>query len=115
MNLWIRTQDRQTLLPMGRIDVDYSSGRWCLYLYGFEVLIGYYDTKERAIEIIDEIQEKIKQQLIVKTNTILKPDALERLEKELKSKYSNDFIMQTPFYEITPINNSIIIYEMPQE
>ena len=111
MNLWIRTQDRKTLLPMGRIDVDYSSGRWNLKLYGFDVLIGYYDTKERAIEIIDEIQALFKPKIFF---TNINEDGVKKLEAGVFNTYNGTFITGDSNADIK-ILNSVVVYEMPQE
>lgn len=53
--LWIRTQDKIRLVKVDKILIKDSD------IGNYEVgLLGTYKTKERAIEILDEIQEKIE-------------------------------------------------------
>lgn len=59
MNLWIRTQDRKKLVLINTLAIaDDDSGS----ILGFgidghvKVELGDYDTEERALEILDEIQ-----------------------------------------------------------
>lgn len=60
MELWIRSQDKTTLINTRRIDVDdnniivWDEGR-----YASEIYLGIYKTKERALEVLDEIQNYI--------------------------------------------------------
>ena len=59
MELWIRTQDKECLMKVDRIDYDYSAHTHRIMANGYETLIGLYETKERALEVLDEIQNKI--------------------------------------------------------
>ncbi len=53
----MRSQDKETLIKTQRIDVDdnniivWDEGR-----YAEEIFLGTYKTKERALEVLDEIQ-----------------------------------------------------------
>lgn len=65
MNLWVRSQDRENLLKINDrlfireiADVGYSIENDLCIDDGF-ILLGTYKTKERALEILDEIQMKI--------------------------------------------------------
>ena len=63
MELWIRSQDKETLMKVNRIDIDdnsiicYDNDYHCSETY-----MGQYKTKERALEVLDEIQENIVKQ-----------------------------------------------------
>ena len=60
MNLWVRTQDKRILQKVTNIylDANYENKRISTY-DGDNVELGTYKTKERAIEVLDEIQNYI--------------------------------------------------------
>lgn len=59
MNLWLRSQDKKTLLKASRIDV-IETDIMCYFGYEYEeVYIATYNSKERALEVLDEIQTEI--------------------------------------------------------
>lgn len=71
MNLWIRSQDRESLVKVDNLYI--SVGNYiCYYVEkGKEVPntyyrpsgeLGRYETKERALEVLDEIQQNIETQ-----------------------------------------------------
>lgn len=72
MELWIRSQDKRTLINTRRIDVDdnniivWDEGR-----YANEIYLGIYKTKKRAIEILDEIQDLLQNAYIGNVNRIV--------------------------------------------
>ena len=78
-------------------------------------IMGRYKTKERALEILDEIQSKIKQQFICKIHPMVKTSDAKRIKEELTKEYIGDFILETPAMDIQPINSQILIYEMPEK
>lgn len=56
MKLWIRSQDKECLMQVNRIDINEDA---VIFAEGFEIWLGAYKTKERALEILDEIQKYI--------------------------------------------------------
>ena len=60
MELWVRSQDKRILQKVDNIflDANYENKRISTY-DGDNVELGTYKTKERAIEILDEIQNYI--------------------------------------------------------
>lgn len=63
MELWIRSQDRTVFTKCKHISVEEivtvnkKSTKWCVVInFG---CVGEYGTKERCLEIIDEIQRKL--------------------------------------------------------
>ena len=54
MELWIRSQDKNYLIPIKDVISIFSSS-----LFYQNIILGTYKTKERALEILDEIQEKV--------------------------------------------------------
>lgn len=60
MNLWIRSQDRRILQKVDNIFLDANYGNKRISTYdGNNTELGTYKTKERAIEVLDEIQNFI--------------------------------------------------------
>lgn len=91
MELWIRSQNKQILIKTRRIEYSNYNGAE-IYAYDnddYSVKIGRYKTKERAIEVLDEIEN------------ILKPQ-----EYEIPTT-RNTFIFST--------NISNYVYQMPKE
>lgn len=62
MELWIRSQDRGTLVKAEIVDV-FEGGNKSKNHFFIRVLgdyVGEYETEERALEVLDEIQDKLK-------------------------------------------------------
>ena len=59
MELWIRSQDKECLMKVDRIDYDYSALTHRIVVNGYKTLVGLYETKERALEELDKIQRYI--------------------------------------------------------
>ena len=106
MELWIRSQDRTTLINTRRIDVDdnniivWDEGR-----YASEIYLGIYKTKERAIEVLDEIQNILKPKIVSKFDN--KPKYLEdgTINDVLIPREEIDYSKQLSTY----------VYEMPKD
>ena len=61
MELWIRSQDKTTLLNYNLIGMEMnmaesSTGKWC-FIGDHYAIMGTYESKERALEVLDEIQK----------------------------------------------------------
>ena len=68
MELWIRSQDKMNLVKVRQIGVNYQDNKQIIANYtpelyensgGYYELLGTYKTKERALEVLTEIQNKI--------------------------------------------------------
>lgn len=114
MELWIRSQNREILTKVNNLRLFYSKYENVFVIEDYDDL-GIYKSKERALEVLDEISNKIKNQFILKEKTILKPEDLLKHKRWLEYEYNNDFIVQDESYEIHPINSGIVYYEMPEE
>ena len=60
MNLWVRSQDKRILQKVDNIflDANYEDKRISTY-DGDSITLGEYKTKERALEVLDEIQDEL--------------------------------------------------------
>ena len=52
MNLWIRAQDRKALIPINKMITITLDG-----IFYDGIILGTYKTKQRALEVLDEIQD----------------------------------------------------------
>jgi len=58
MELWIRSQSKQSLIKVENISLEIKKDN-VIFITSGEWRLGTYKTKERALEILDEIQKKI--------------------------------------------------------
>ena len=62
MELWVRSQDRTKLVKSNYLSLFLSDTNWFIYTdteTGEPFSIGKYKTEERALEVLDEIEERI--------------------------------------------------------
>ena len=68
MELWIRSQDKMNLVKIRQISLNYQNNKQIIANYipdfypnsgEYYEFLGTYKTKERAIEILDEIQDRM--------------------------------------------------------
>ena len=58
MELWIRSQDKYTLMKIEEIQIcENLDGTWFM---NAGLVLGKYKTKERALEVLDQIQDKLQ-------------------------------------------------------
>lgn len=101
MSIWVRSQDKLCLmrveaLPILNHDKD-SKNTWSILGIGkFQYTLGTYKSKERAIEVLDEIQYKIQ---------CLNDDFYFKVSKETEFKK----------YEGYQKKHIDIVYQMPEE
>ena len=60
MELWVRSQDRTTLIRSYEIYIAEHSNNYVIRAKRTSHILGAYKTIERALEVLDEIQEKIR-------------------------------------------------------
>ena len=116
MELWIRSQDKEKLLKISGIQ--YQNCKLvenetveANILIGFyssyeNEILGEYTTKERAIEVLDEIQNILKPKYILDTSSI-KPDGdfykengaiFQKYNANVEIKELSTFVYQMPKY-----------------
>lgn len=100
MELWVRSQDKQALIPINKMITNTCEG-----LFYDGTILGTYKTKERALEVLDEIQEILKPRTIIKFEN--RPHYLEDgiISDVLAPKECLDYNKQLINY----------VYEMPEE
>ena len=98
MELWIRSQDKNVLVICSKL---YVGGT-----YGNEIIeedmcsLGKYRSRERALEVLDEIQKILKPQLIIKDSG------------KIIGSFEDTIIRKGATYELKEL--STYVYEMPE-
>lgn len=68
MELWVRSQDKKNLVKVRQISLNYQNNKQIIANYipelyensgGYYELLGTYKTKERALEVLTEIQNML--------------------------------------------------------
>lgn len=77
MELWVRSQDKRILQKVDNIflDANYENKRISTY-DGDNVELGTYKTKERAIEVLDEINKLLIPKPIISTYNVEQAELL---------------------------------------
>jgi activator of HSP90 ATPase len=66
MDLWIRSQDKKKLIKVNEIKIE-SVIDGNSFIYSDATDLGTYKSKERALEVLDEIQNLFKLEIINET------------------------------------------------
>ena len=113
MELWVRSQDKMNLVKIRQISLNYQNNKQIIANYIPELyensgeyyeILGTYKTKERAIEILDEIQGLL--QPIIKYEPIV--------QEEYNPSYTyKHFVKVDDNIEIKEL--STFVYQMPEK
>lgn len=111
MELWIRSQDKNILTKIDTLRIgvnDIFTKGDLANIWGNDIFaLGGYKTKERALEVLDEIQNIIKPTFL---NTKYNCEI-----KDGHNKNEFDLVMQPDESKIEIIQPTTIVYEMPEE
>ena len=108
MELWIRSQDKRILQKIDNIylDANYGNKRICNYVDDYKTELGTYKTKERALEVLDEIQNLLKPKYILDTSSI-------KLDGNF---YEENGVIFQKYNANTEIKElSTFVYQMPKD
>ena len=105
MNLWVRSQDKRILQKVNDVYISTIDDKTIKVPDGgIGIELGIYKTKERAIEVLDEIQSLL--QPIIKYEPIV--------QKEFNPSYKYEhFVKVGDNIEIKEL--STFVYQMPEE
>ena len=113
MNLWVRSQDKMNLVKIRQISLNYQNNKQIIANYIPELyensgeyyeILGTYKTKERTLEVLDEIQNILKPKMIVNTYKV----------EQAKLCDGTQFI-QPMLDDIQVQNATTYVYEMPKD
>lgn len=109
MELWIRSQKRGEIMKVSYLEIDEEGKEKFLIIARngdpyFDQCLGLYKTKERALEVLDEIQNILKPRLLIRRNDDNDKVLLGALQKGVTQT------IDTEYKEL-----STYVYEMPKE
>ena len=115
MELWIRSQNREYLIKCNIIAIDEIMNTYRIQSYDsnddYAINLGHYKTKERALEILDEIQNILNPKIIWhEPITSTKYD-----ENPFETLTTNVIIQTTQKMEYDLKQAGQVVYEMPEE
>lgn len=113
MGVWIRSQNKEVLLQVIKIELDITYQGTIIIghdISGKGEKLGFYKNKERALEILDKIQKIMMGKVILKYNYILGKKDLEKAKKE-----NTEYLVTDKKADIIPIPQNNTVYEMPKE
>lgn len=126
MDIYIRSQDRELLKRYGynieitkTIAPNHKKETYGVMLDG--VLIGKYKTKERCIEIVDEIQKEIYMTnpknsfILINGYDSSFDEDYSWLENQLENARQRNFMLSEGDCDIQLLQSNVIVYEMPKE
>lgn len=114
MELWIRSQNKLFIDKIDGLMIDEKNNGECDVCKGF-ITYGTYKSKERALEVLDDIQNKIKTLLYLKPKALFKPEDLISAKKYFEELNNLEFITCDKNFEIIPFSSNVVVYEMPKE
>ena len=107
------------LVKIRQISINYQNNKQIIANYmpelyensgGYYELLGEYKTKERALEVLDEIEKTLKPQLTIKDNgKTIGPDDI----RELYTSFEGAIIKEGATCELKEFSN--FVYQMPAE
>lgn len=117
MELWIRSQDGKVLEKIDDLFIQYSTQKKLHTICSHRnlVYLGGYKTEERALQVIDEIQNKMKQQFLLKPTTMMNQKDILGGKNYFEMINDANMIVTDNNFEIEPINSEVIVYQMPKE
>ena len=105
MDLWIRSQDRTTLIKSYEIYVsEYGKDSYVIRAKRTSHILGAYKTVERALEVLDEIQNILQPKISVQPT----------IEEDMKPEYIHKHFVSNQ-KEVDIVEFNTYVYEMPIE
>ena len=105
MELWIRSQDRTALIKIDELNIGKSGSFWVIKDKNPKNILGSYDSFDRTLEVLDEIQNILNPKYILDASSII-PDG--------DSWVENGIIMQNYNANASIEELSTYVYQMPE-
>ncbi len=112
MDIWIRSQDKLRLTSACDFRIVYleKENKWAIDCCDY---IGFYSTQEKAIKVLDEINDLMKPKMIVKYNGLLSEKDKQKFTEETRNiiidgSLNLEHIQSTLFYQM-PSDEEVII------
>ena len=110
MELWIRSQDKENLLKVNEIHLGLNKEYVNSNIVVNDWIVGRYETKKRALEVLDEIQNILQPTVIYKEPKIDYDD-----DNFIQQISQNILVHSTQQVEMELKQAGQIVYEMPSE
>ena len=116
MELWIRSQDGERLTRCYDLRAYYAKQDDVWVIEDCDDL-GSYKTRERVLQILDEIQRLIKGRYLMKqtSDVIFDAKTIESARQYFENQNEIPLICGDSNFDIVPISTEIVIYQMPKE
>ena len=114
MELWIKSQDKTILRKVDTVRIFEGEEFWWIG-ENFTIDLGKYKTKERALEVLDEIQSKLKATFLMKPKHESFSKYVEDGKRYLEDLNDICVVTGDRCFDLEPINKDIYVYEMPKE
>lgn len=110
MDLWILSQDKHSMSKATFLKVGINCiSEWCVFDNDNE--LGGYATKERALEVLGEIQKLIMNDVVLFKNFDISPKDLKSIGIDNACVYSS----KDGNTQIEHIQRNCVVFEMPEE
>lgn len=108
--MWVRTQDKMQLVKINeihiKVDEDGFVGIWVDdKKESLKYFLGTYKSKERALEVLDEIQNLLIPKVILNTYSV----------ENKETAYSKELVIEPIINDIKVQNNVNMFYQMPED
>ena len=106
--MWIRTQNKEDLIKCQKISIIGPSKDVYLLVELTNdnyIELGIYKSKERALEVLDEIQNLLIPKVILNTYSV----------ENKETAYSKELVIEPIINDIKVQNNVNMFYQMPEE
>lgn len=111
MEVWVRNMWKHGLYKVDGVVAREVNGKWEITDLRSVLPLGEYPTKERCLEIIDEIQKLLYSDFIIIRNCAVDESVAEYLKPTKAIAYQAD--NKSPSIEYH--EQSVVVYEMPME
>lgn len=126
MDLWIRSQDKRNLVKVNALwimekqiwmEVPFYENckKLGLTVTGHNQRLATYKSKERALEVLDDIQNKIQNQYLLKPKGNMKLDMIQDAKRYFENLNGIKIVTCDDFFEMSPTNSNVVVYELPEE
>jgi hypothetical protein len=115
MELWIRSQDKERLIQVENLYVEFN-GDVDPKLQPYRIVtdkfisLGIYKDYERALEVLDEIQKILNPKGIIKFKSQLAKEDIKRIQ----DSFDGEFFVGDASSEIIKLGDTYV-YQMPKE
>lgn len=119
MSLWIRSQDKSALVKTDNVLYNIEEMEICCVLTttAAKISLGKYNSEKRIMEIMDDIQSKMfnPNRVIVQTQYPCKKEDKYKVQMDFESLNGIPAIVHDITPSVTPMNQEVFIYEMPEK